>query len=224
MSPQQHLGFSKVQHISRRTRLRITFEILRQNLGLIGARLIPHKDKSQLAVASYKCSVCHVGLTENNCRPSIFKKGSGYCNKCINEWQKRWYWAHPEAGREKRRKYWTIERRIARRKEAQEFKKLAISHYSNGSMACANPFGEHAIPYRNLLALTIDHIGGGGSRHRLTTRYWSFYKWLARQGYPDGFQVLCMNCQLIKKIVNNEMKSELLEREGQFPGLNTVAK
>lgn len=76
-------------------------------------------------------------------------------------------------------------------------------------MVCANPYGEHATPYGNLLALTIDHLGGGGSEHRRKTRYWSFYKWLARQGFPRGYQVLCMNCQMIKKFVNNEMHSEL---------------
>lgn len=91
----------------------------------------------------------------------------------------------------------------------------AISHYSGGVVACANPYNEHVIPYINPLALTIDHLEGGGVKHRKETRYWSFYKWLARQGYPTGFQVLCMNCQMIKKILNNEMHSELLNHSGR---------
>lgn len=156
-----------------------------------------------------KCSVCRAQLTEENCRPSIFKKGSGYCNNCLNEWQKRWYRMHPEAGRAKRRKYWTFERRLARSKEGQDYMVKAISRYSNGAMACANPYDEHATPYVNLLALTIDHVEGGGVKHRKEARYWSFHKWLARQGYPTG-QVLCMNCQMIKKVLNNEMHSEFL--------------
>jgi hypothetical protein len=64
-----------------------------------------------------------------------------------------------------------------------------------------------------MLALTIDHVMGGGGRERAKTRYWNFYKWLARRGFPDGYQVLCMNCQMIKKIVNNEIKSDLRARE-----------
>jgi hypothetical protein len=164
-----------------------------------------------------RCSVCHVELIAENCRPSILRKGSGYCNNCINEWQKRWYHAHPEAGREKRRRYWTLERRLTRRREAQAYKSLAIFHYSNGAMACADPYLEHPIPSSNMLALTIDHIEGGGVRHRKTTRYWSFYKWLARQGYPQGFQVLCMNCQMVKKYTNNEIRSELRELDEDKP-------
>jgi hypothetical protein len=45
--------------------------------------------------------------------------------------------------------------------------------------------------------LTIDHVNGGGGRHRrrvgTTTR---FLKWLQMKSYPPGFQVLCSNCNL----------------------------
>ncbi len=43
--------------------------------------------------------------------------------------------------------------------------------------------------------LSIDHIDGGGARHRKqtgTSVY--FYKWLQANNYPKGFQVLCSNC------------------------------
>lgn len=149
--------------------------------------------------------MCHVELTEDNCRPSIFKKGSGYCNPCINEWQKRWYRAHPDYAREKRRRYWTLDRRLEQRRKTQEFKRQAMDHYSNGKMACTNPYAEHDIPYTNVLALTIDHITGGGTLHRKSLRYSSIYQWLVVEGFPKGYQVLCMNCQLIKRSVNKEM-------------------
>lgn len=44
--------------------------------------------------------------------------------------------------------------------------------------------------------LTIDHINGGGTKHRqeLKRRGDSFYKWLRQEGYPPGFRVLCHNC------------------------------
>lgn len=44
--------------------------------------------------------------------------------------------------------------------------------------------------------LTIDHVDGGGCRHRksLTTSGISFYNWLRRNNYPTGFRVLCFNC------------------------------
>jgi hypothetical protein len=42
--------------------------------------------------------------------------------------------------------------------------------------------------------LTIDHINGGGSQHRKKIGHGHFYLWLYNHGYPDGYQVLCMNC------------------------------
>lgn len=44
--------------------------------------------------------------------------------------------------------------------------------------------------------LTIDHVDGGGSQHRAETgaRGSDFYRWLQKNGYPEGFQTLCWNC------------------------------
>ena len=45
--------------------------------------------------------------------------------------------------------------------------------------------------------LTIDHIDGGGSKHRRELRKngsQHIYQWLKRENYPSGYRVLCMNC------------------------------
>lgn len=44
--------------------------------------------------------------------------------------------------------------------------------------------------------LTIDHIHGGGTRHRTEVNATgsSFYTWLKKNRYPPGFRVLCANC------------------------------
>ena len=48
--------------------------------------------------------------------------------------------------------------------------------------------------------LTIDHAGGGGREHREELFGPSpgsgvkFCRWLAREGFPEGFQVLCAPC------------------------------
>jgi ribosomal protein L44E len=61
--------------------------------------------------------------------------------------------------------------------------------------------------FDNLDALTIDHINGGGREHRKKIGFGgSFYYWLRRNNYPEGFQVLCMNCQFIKRKKNKECK------------------
>ena len=44
--------------------------------------------------------------------------------------------------------------------------------------------------------LTIDHANGGGSAHReqIGRRGSSFYAWLVRNGFPDGYSALCRSC------------------------------
>lgn len=44
--------------------------------------------------------------------------------------------------------------------------------------------------------LTIDHPDGGGRKEREANSVWgpNFARWLARQGYPAGYRVLCHNC------------------------------
>jgi hypothetical protein len=66
-----------------------------------------------------------------------------------------------------------------------------------------------------LRALSIDHINGKGAEHLRSIGSISckgrglggtqFYRWLQRNNYPRGFQVLCMNCQWIKRNENNEL-------------------
>ena len=49
-----------------------------------------------------------------------------------------------------------------------------------------------------LCVLSLDHIEGGGSRHRQQEKVRSgtpFYQWLIRNHFPAGYRVLCMNCQ-----------------------------
>ena len=53
-------------------------------------------------------------------------------------------------------------------------------------------------------ALQIDHINGGGNAERIaaggTVRFsgWNFYQYLKTNGWPDGYQTLCANCNMIK--------------------------
>lgn len=43
--------------------------------------------------------------------------------------------------------------------------------------------------------LTIDHMNGGGNRHRKEVGSGpTFYRWLIKQGFPLGYQTLCYNC------------------------------
>jgi hypothetical protein len=46
--------------------------------------------------------------------------------------------------------------------------------------------------------LAIDHINGGGSKHRQSEAKTGLYQWLKNNNYPEGFQVLCHNCNMAK--------------------------
>lgn len=67
----------------------------------------------------------------------------------------------------------------------------------------ANPYCARC-EVNDLDVLTIDHINGGGNAHRRQLRVGSgtnFFYWLKRNGYPEGYQVLCWNCNVKKRIV-----------------------
>ena len=79
-------------------------------------------------------------------------------------------------------------------------KYAVVTHYGNSRAACIR------CGFDDIRALSIDHINGGGSAHTeaLGMRGGAFYKWLIANTFPEGFQTLCMNCQMIKRFTNNE--------------------
>jgi hypothetical protein len=97
------------------------------------------------------------------------------------------------------------------RKYIHKLKFETLSVYSKGIPTCTNPFGEHEKPYTNLISLSIDHINGGGRKQRTEGTGGQFYRWLRKQGYPSGFQVLCMNCQYIKRWENGEFRKPVAQ-------------
>ena len=66
----------------------------------------------------------------------------------------------------------------------------ALSHYSNGKMVCLC-CGESNVEF-----LALDHIDGGGVRHKRENKIGSIYPWLRKRGYPEGYRVLCHNCNM----------------------------
>lgn len=62
-----------------------------------------------------------------------------------------------------------------------------LAFYSHGLPKCAC-CGEDALEF-----LSIDHIHGGGSKHRKSLTS-TIYNWLKKNGFPEGYRVLCHNC------------------------------
>lgn len=96
------------------------------------------------------------------------------------EYMKKWYSANKEKHNEN-----TRINHLALKTE--------VINFYGGKCCCC---GESEIDF-----LAIDHIDGDGNSHRKSigngTR---FAAWVRRNGYPDGFQILCHNCNFSKFI------------------------
>jgi hypothetical protein len=47
--------------------------------------------------------------------------------------------------------------------------------------------------------LTLEHLNGGGTKHRREVGYGSdFYRWIIKNNFPPGYAILCMNCNFAK--------------------------
>lgn len=57
--------------------------------------------------------------------------------------------------------------------------------------------------------LTVDHIDHKGSSHRRSIGQSSLYRWLVKNDYPEGFQVLCYNCNVKKERIRRRAEREL---------------
>ena len=110
------------------------------------------------------------------------------CKNCNKAYSKRYYqenketlktkfnsWLHSEQGRTWSKSYY------------RRLKKEALDAYSNSNPKCSC-CGESHIEF-----LTIDHMNGGGYEHRKKIKT-SIYQWLKKNNYPEGYRVLCMNC------------------------------
>lgn len=84
-----------------------------------------------------------------------------------------------------------IERERARgRAKNQANKRLVMKYYGDKCACCGE--SERAF-------LSIDHIDNSGAYHRKNkTQGASLYVWLKRNAFPQGFQILCYNCNWAK--------------------------
>lgn len=98
------------------------------------------------------------------------------CQICANKDQlkkRRWQEKNPKYNADYARKMWVE----------------ALDHYGGRQCTCC---GETEICF-----LTIDHIQRDGAEHRRQTGGKSgknLAHWLKKNNWPDGFQILCFNC------------------------------
>jgi len=125
-----------------------------------------------------------------NCGKRPYEKDKKRCAECCAK-NREWY---KQSGYREKNRIRDKQRRHNRRRKV-------VDHYG-GKCACC---GESKI-----LFLSIDHINEDGAKHRAEImgspdggrRIGStiFYKWLEKNNFPEGFQVLCHNCNMGKHL------------------------
>lgn len=158
-----------------------------------------------------QCKVCKgtKDETEFYKHPNSKDKLRQMCKECLNSESLEKYkiMKSTVAGMEalkirwkKQRIKWR-EKRMAHKKDWHSALKLKIiNHYTKGSMKCKR------CGFDDVRALQVDHVNGGGYAHRksLGNSSTSVYTYLKRNNYPVGFQILCANCNWIKRVENGE--------------------
>lgn len=150
------------------------------------------------------CSKCHRNLSlvsfnkHGGCKLGVNSR----CRECTTAYGKKyyrdhreqqaaacksWYLRNKETHRENSRQYHAAHRQRQNELRLINAKKLKDEVYAAyGGYRCAC-CGETEPAF-----LSIDHMNGGGNQHRKVVR--NICPWLKRHGFPEGFQVLCMNC------------------------------
>ena len=97
--------------------------------------------------------------------------------KYIATYGKRWKAQNPEKVR------------ACNRASRLRLRMKVLEHYGSKCTCC----GESENHF-----LTIDHVYGGGTKHRKILKPSQLYGWLIRNNFPPSFQILCYNCNMAK--------------------------
>jgi hypothetical protein len=118
----------------------------------------------------------------------------------IRHKQRIWEQTHREQRREAQRRYYykNIERsrQMSRERARKQNKKLVmdvLQHYGGTPPKCA------VCGLDDPDCLLIDHVNGNGTQDRKKHGGgYGLYRWLRKNNYPNGYQVLCGSCNLKK--------------------------
>lgn len=77
---------------------------------------------------------------------------------------------------------------VSKQRQHESARSAVFGHYGTFCACCGSTD-----------RLNIDHISGGGTEHRQQVgRGYTFYLWLIRNDFPDGYQTLCSPCNASK--------------------------
>lgn len=104
---------------------------------------------------------------------------------------RKWRADNPKRWKELRKDYYgrhSNEISVHSKEEHIERRLIILRHYFDSDSPVCNE--------DNIYFLVINYINGGGNKHRKEIKRKSdkFYQWLVVNKFPDGFRVLCHNC------------------------------
>ena len=155
--------------------------------------------KGQKKYTTYKCKICHNAKTrvKYNVNKDI-----------INEKRRKYHHKHREHALAMLRKYrdeHKDEYNSRRNERKRKIRLECLKRYSSEEIKCVL-CGENHVEF-----LAIDHINGGGNKHRkeIGGGSDSSYAWLKKNNFPPGFRVLCNNCNFKEHLKQNEINRNL---------------
>jgi hypothetical protein len=145
----------------------------------------------------HQCSKCGATLTPKNWYEFYQKIHRQICKSCEQLKAKERYHRNPRIWIQRSQVYYSLHKKEIREhqnKENAERRIRVLMHYGGMPPRC-DCCGEQHLDF-----LTIDHMKGGGCKHRKlicgSDSSTSFYRWLEKKRFPKGFRVLCSNCNL----------------------------
>lgn len=152
--------------------------------------------------------VSSTGKPRSNCKACEGKQTRAYSERRREkrrEWYFNQYWKDPDKARKQAvaRYHRNKDAILAKKKKRRvDDRNKLLMHYSGGKMECA------CCGEREKLFLSLDHINNDGAEHRRnyggrkSFSADSFARVLIKEGFPNGLQVLCMNCNWGKRMNN----------------------
>lgn len=96
-----------------------------------------------------------------------------YCRPCLNARQRATAKKNQHVGREAQRRYY------------RKMRQAVLVGYGSACACCGESHSEF---------LALDHVNGGGTRHRAQVKQSGIYADAVRRGFPAEYRLLCHNC------------------------------
>ena len=141
---------------------------------------------------------------EYSLRPEVVARRRELSSRPERKVKRREYGQRPEV-KAKKKEYGSrpevkAKKRIEDKKRRIDWKLKTFSVYSkrhsNSEIPCCRCCGENSF----IEFLTVDHIDGRAHlpKEQKNLKAHGLISWLTRKNYPEGFQILCYNCNVAK--------------------------